>query len=160
MTKTIGMKSMTLKRVIDNCCKKTGCKEQKTEVVFTSFLEEIIEELSHGNNVNLGNAKRRENTLNLLEYLTAKAGCMYLSSLRLPESRFDILHVLRGMPSPEPFTLTEWMEAVEYITGEKGTFGDKEQAKQYLIGYTSHNEEMTCMNAESKDFAEDNCTVH
>lgn len=70
--------------------------------------------------------------LELLEYLSLRAGCMYLSDLHQSKYRFSIQHALRGL-SPEWFSLKEWNDAVAYITRQDRSFETEEQAQQFLL---------------------------
>ena len=72
--------------------------------------------------------------LELLEYLSLQAGCMYLSDLHQPWYRFSIQHALRGL-SPEWFSLKEWNDAAAYITQRDRSFETEEQARQFLLDY-------------------------
>ncbi len=79
---------------------------------------------------------REDETLGLLEYLSLRAGCLYLSDLPHPKYWFSIQHALRGL-SPEWFSLKEWNDAAEYITRQNRSFETEEQARQFLLDSTS-----------------------
>lgn len=73
--------------------------------------------------------------LNLLEYLAAKAGCMYVSDLHLPENQYLLAHIIRRMDI-DRYSLGQWNDAVQYITEEKTWFASKDAAAEYLSGYS------------------------
>ena len=68
----------------------------------------------------------------LLEFLTLKSCCMYLSDLHNRENLLSVQHVIRGI-DPALFSLEEWNDAVQYITGEDVNFQTCEEAAQYLL---------------------------
>lgn len=70
--------------------------------------------------------------LGLLEYLSFKVGCMYLSDLRYSKHLYNIKHVLRSI-DPNIYSLKEWNDAVNYITGEKYEFDNVNEALDFLI---------------------------
>lgn len=76
----------------------------------------------------------------LLEYLAAKAGCMYLSDLHQPMYSLMLGHIIRGMEI-ERFSLMEWNDAVQYITGKTKNFAAREEAAAYLQRYEPVNGE-------------------
>lgn len=75
--------------------------------------------------------------LGLLEYLSYKAGCMYLSDLHLPKNLWSVRIALRRV-SPSLFGVEEWNDAVEYITGRRISFSSSEQAVEYLLSCQEH----------------------
>lgn len=72
--------------------------------------------------------------MDLLEYLAAKAGCMYLSDLHISTYQLSISGIIRNT-DVEAFSLSNWNEAVRYITGEEISFNDKLKAAEYLKNY-------------------------
>ncbi|WP_294466738.1 hypothetical protein [uncultured Anaerofustis sp.] len=70
--------------------------------------------------------------LGLLEYLSFKVGCMYLSDLRYNENLYNIQHELRSI-DPNIYSLKEWNDAVNYITGERYEFDNVNEALDFLI---------------------------
>lgn len=70
-------------------------------------------------------------TLGLLELISFKTGCMYLSDLHQSHQLLFIQHAIREIPVEE-FSLQEWNDAVEYITGEKVCFSGQKQAALFL----------------------------
>ena len=60
-------------------------------------------------------------SMELLDYLSAKAGCMYLSDLHRVNNFLAVHHALRELP-PDTFSVKEWNDAVRYITGEQHDF--------------------------------------
>lgn len=73
--------------------------------------------------------------MSLLDYLAAKVGVRYLSDLHMAELRFPLRHVLRALDI-ESFDLTEWNDAVYYITGEEKYFTEISEAAKYLMQNT------------------------
>ena len=76
----------------------------------------------------------KRNAISLLEYIAAKEGCQYLSDLSKSRrtSLFFMARIIREI-DPNEYTLQEWNDAIEYITGETVCFDTVEQAAQGLI---------------------------
>lgn len=70
--------------------------------------------------------------LGLLELLSVKTCCMYLSDLHRRENLPSVRSVIRDT-DPALFSLEEWNDAVRYITGEDVNFQTREEAVQYLL---------------------------
>ena len=70
----------------------------------------------------------------LLEILSFKAGCIYLSDLRRPEFLPAVRRAVHTI-STDRFSLWEWRDAVDYITGENLSFESAEEAAAYLANY-------------------------
>lgn len=68
----------------------------------------------------------------LLETLSQRAGCTYLSDLRLMPYRGFLPQVLPDIP-PDTFTLWDWNDAVEYLLHVPAHFESGAQAKQFLL---------------------------
>lgn len=64
--------------------------------------------------------------LSLLDYIALKAGCMYLSDLHYISPQY-IRHIVREI-DPSRFCLQEWNNTVEYITGNRTSFEDENEA--------------------------------
>jgi hypothetical protein len=77
----------------------------------------------------------RTNTLGLLEFLAANAGCMYLSDLTQTHMQIGISHILRSLDA-SAFSLREWNDAAAYLTRRPCSFETAELAKQYLLDNT------------------------
>lgn len=77
---------------------------------------------------------KKTNMEGLLETLSFKTGCMYLTDLHQPRLLPMIQYAVRGL-SPEQFSLWEWRDAVNYITGEEHAFQTPEEAATYLANY-------------------------
>lgn len=67
----------------------------------------------------------------LLEILSQKTGCMYISDLHRPELRPRIGYAARELTADE-YSLKEWLDAICYITGESCSFQTSEEACVYL----------------------------
>lgn len=70
--------------------------------------------------------------LGLLEYLSFKTGCAFLSDLHDRKKLMFVQSEVHNM-NPALFSLKEWNEAVRYITGENVDFPTREQAVGYLL---------------------------
>lgn len=70
--------------------------------------------------------------LGLLDFLSFRAGCMYLSELHRPENRQLVQNAVLRL-EPDLFTLGEWNDAVRYITGKDVNFPTCEEAMQYIL---------------------------
>lgn len=66
----------------------------------------------------------------LLDLLAAKAGCLVLSDLKF-KSLIEIQYLLRKIHEND-FSLKEWNDAVQYLTGKKIRFSTQKQAADYL----------------------------
>ena len=75
---------------------------------------------------------KEKSYLGLLENLSFKVGCMYLSDLRYNENLYNIQHELRSI-DPNIYSLKEWNDAVNYITGKDVSFDNSETALEFLI---------------------------
>ena len=73
-----------------------------------------------------------KNNLSLLEYISFKVGCMYLSDLRCNSHLYNIQHELRSI-DPYDYCKNEWNDAVNYITGKDVSFDNSEKALEFLI---------------------------
>ena len=74
----------------------------------------------------------RTDSMDLLEFLAAKAGCIYLSDLRQPYLFSSVYHTLKRLDA-EAFSLREWNDAATYLTQKPCSFESPEQARQYLL---------------------------
>lgn len=68
----------------------------------------------------------------LLEQLSIRMGCQYLSDLRGTKRRFQCCSVLAEIPAVA-YTTNAWNDAISYITGEKTEYTTQEEAKNGLI---------------------------
>lgn len=68
----------------------------------------------------------------LLEQLSARMGCQYLSDLRVTKRKFQCRTVLGEIPAEE-YTTETWNDAIYYITGEKTKYTTPAEAKKGLI---------------------------
>lgn len=73
--------------------------------------------------------------MELLEYLAAKAGCMYVSDLHLPAYQLMLGRIIRQMDA-ERYDMVQWNDAVQYITGSETVFASRAEAAEYLQGYS------------------------
>ena len=77
-------------------------------------------------------------SLSLVDYLAAKAGCMYISDLKYlpPTEKYFLYRTVREL-SPDCFPLREWNDALEYIAGAPNEADAPEARKKlgnYLLG--------------------------
>jgi len=70
----------------------------------------------------------------LLEYLAAKAGCMYISDLHLPAYQLTLGRIIRQMDI-DLYDIVQWNDAVQYITGSTKYFENRAEAAEYLQSY-------------------------
>ena len=68
----------------------------------------------------------------LLEQLSARMGCQYLSDLRGTKRKVQCRAVLVEIPAEE-YTTETWNDAIYYITGEKTKYSTPAEAKNELI---------------------------
>ena len=68
----------------------------------------------------------------LLEQLSARTGCQYLSDLRGTKRKVQCRAVLVEIPAEE-YTTETWNDAIYYITGEKTKYSTPAEAKKELI---------------------------
>lgn len=76
--------------------------------------------------------KRKE----LLDVLADSVGCSYLSDLTHAETHPRLRQTLCRMAAGD-YSLHEWNDAAEYITRQTSAFATAEQARTFLIRYTS-----------------------
>lgn len=68
----------------------------------------------------------------LLQDLADRIGCTYISDLRfLPEP--DIIKVCMKEFKAEHYPVSDWNQAVQYLTKSRIEFTSGEEAKQYII---------------------------
>lgn len=79
--------------------------------------------------------------MHLLEYLQLKTGCEFMSDLHLPEN-FPLIRKIVKEISPKDYPITEWKDAINYITREKAQFSDVQQAADYLKNYQVTNKSL------------------
>lgn len=72
----------------------------------------------------------------LLDVLTDSVGCNYLSDLTLLEVQPLLRQTLCRLEA-DAYPLREWNDAAEYITRKPAAFQTPEQAREFLIQYTS-----------------------
>jgi hypothetical protein len=73
----------------------------------------------------------------LLEYLTFKTGCMYMSDL--PCSRWQLPGAIRNIPENR-YPVTAWDEAVAYIYHVDKRFKTVKEAKEFILSWCSQSE--------------------
>ena len=76
----------------------------------------------------------------LLEELSARVGCPYLSDLRL-ECWHPILKIVLKDIKPEKYPLQMWNDAFSYITGENQPCSNQRQAYERLLGFIGNPHE-------------------
>ena len=70
----------------------------------------------------------------LLEYIRCKVGCMYISDLH-QECWFPEIQKIICRISPEMYSLKEWNDAVNYITGAQQNFETRTMVVDFLKNY-------------------------
>jgi hypothetical protein len=73
----------------------------------------------------------------LLEYLTFKTGCMYMSDL--PYCRWRLPSAIRNIPENR-YPVTAWDEAVAYIYRFDKRFKTVKEAKEFILSWSSKSE--------------------
>lgn len=68
----------------------------------------------------------------LLEVLTHKVGAGYISDLRKEDFRKELVRCIKGMESTE-YPINEWLDVLDYLTGEKQDINDPEDCKKTLL---------------------------
>ncbi|BDF57703.1 hypothetical protein CE91St36_05200 [Christensenellaceae bacterium] len=68
----------------------------------------------------------------LLDMLAKQTDCTYLSELRNPEFYPLVANILEWV-EPNAYSLSEWEEAIVYITGEREDVKDAAQARNVLL---------------------------
>jgi len=66
----------------------------------------------------------------LLEYLTFKTGCMYMSDL--PRCRWRLSGAIRNIPE-ERYSVSAWNEAIVYICRVDKRFETVRDAKRFIL---------------------------
>lgn len=70
--------------------------------------------------------------IELLQFLAMESGCAYLSDLKFIRSFAWIQHSIRKIPEGT-YSLHEWNDAVQYLTGTDSAFETEDQARRYLL---------------------------
>ena len=71
--------------------------------------------------------------MELLEYLSGKIGCIYLSDLcGIPGNRFFITKLISRM-EPDDFPLADWQDAAEYLFGSAPRFASTQEAQDFFL---------------------------
>lgn len=69
--------------------------------------------------------------MSLLEELAGQLGCMYISDLHRAERR-ELRCCLRTVHA-EAYSLWEWNDAAQYLTGREKRFSGQKEAKKFLM---------------------------
>ncbi|MBC8529931.1 hypothetical protein H8699_10875 [Christensenellaceae bacterium NSJ-44] len=69
--------------------------------------------------------------ITLLEYLSYKMQCDYLSDLRCKPQRQDKLYALLADTALEDFPAPQWLDACQYLTQKRAA--NPQQARAYLL---------------------------
>lgn len=74
--------------------------------------------------------------LSLLDYLGYRAGCAYLSDLRVPQAarRACLVEAVEEL-APEDVPLPEWNEALSYLSGHAVCVSTARQARAELLAW-------------------------
>ncbi|MEA4853435.1 MAG: hypothetical protein VB082_04050 [Christensenella sp.] len=73
-----------------------------------------------------------EKKVGLLDVLAKKLRCEYLSQLRKTKLRMTLKEALVEI-DPLDYGISEWNDAIQYITDEKIIFENVKQAKEYFL---------------------------
>ena len=80
--------------------------------------------------------KKPAMALGLLDYLAYEAGCLYLSDLLNPYYWPSVRQALQRLDS-RMYSLWEWNDAAEYLTGGTHMYTQSVQARQDLLSFLS-----------------------
>ena len=69
---------------------------------------------------------------NLLDDLTERIGCEYLSNLRSEQWKEPLSLIIQKIV-PENYTLDEWNESISYLTEDNRKFSTQKEARDFLI---------------------------
>lgn len=69
----------------------------------------------------------------LLDTLQRNAGCAYISDLHNADNAGKVRQAVISIAADE-YSLQTWNDAIRYITITEETFGNANQAREYLIG--------------------------
>ena len=69
-----------------------------------------------------------------MDILHERVGCDYISSLRNP-IYFPLLYAALSRIRADDFSMWQWQDAVQYITGSSVRFDSSQQALNYLLEY-------------------------
>lgn len=72
--------------------------------------------------------------MGLMDILHEKVGCDYISSLRNP-IYFPLIYAALSRIGADDFSMWQWQDAVQYITGRDIRFDSSQQALEFLMGY-------------------------
>lgn len=72
----------------------------------------------------------------LLDHLAEQTGSFYLSDLRYMERR-RLFACLQEFPA-EAYSLREWADAAQYLTGAERCFSGQSEAKDFLLHTLEH----------------------
>lgn len=134
-----------LEDLLHECMNKTGYDRATVENVLNIFLKILRDEPDFSVKIDFGEyagesvlmqRNKKDFGGGLLETLSMKAGCRYLSDLRYPEQLVFVKHALYKI-EPDRYSIREWTDAVNYITGQSLCFKDRTEAVEYLKTYTS-----------------------
>lgn len=134
-----------MENLLHECMNKTGYDRTTVENVLNIFLKILREEPGFSVKIDFGEyagesvlmqRTKKDFSEGLLETLSAKAGCLYLSDLHQPDRLVLVKHALYKM-DPDRYSIREWTDAVNYITGQSLCFKDRTEAVEYLETYTS-----------------------
>lgn len=68
----------------------------------------------------------------LIEQIATDLGYEYISDLHRPQLLIEIQRLISSYDS-QCYSLKEWKEAIQYITGNSCRLSDSEEIKQYLL---------------------------
>ena len=72
--------------------------------------------------------------MGLLDTIAMKMNTEYLSDIRLVKDYDEVKSIIRNF-SEESFAISEWNDAVEYLTGENKNFETVSEAKEFLLKF-------------------------
>ena len=78
--------------------------------------------------------ENRAGDIDLLEEIMERVGCFYMSDLHNPRE-YPMIRLAAEDLESENYSLHQWNDAVQYISGKKIYFEKTEEAKEYLVRF-------------------------
>ena len=74
--------------------------------------------------------------MGLIDILHERVGCDYISSLRNP-IYFPLLYAALNRIRADDYSMWQWQDTVQYITGSSVRFNSSQQALNYLMEFVN-----------------------
>ncbi|HUM85248.1 MAG TPA: hypothetical protein PLN48_16035 [Lachnospiraceae bacterium] len=79
----------------------------------------------------------------ILSVLSRKTGCTYISDLHFADAGL-ILSAISNIPE-ERYSLSEWKDAGNYLTGSSREYKDAAEARNYILGWLKRKSGRRCI---------------